>query len=160
MTSDGKSDWDAYIQSVRDQIDAVMNWLPTITPFADIEHKHEKYGWWVKVAPHNQEACRFTLGLHADGQYDLFAGALFHQEDWTWPEGYAAINVCAAIAAGRIIETEWRSKWWNLPARSISVIDASPDGDWEDEYRLLLPLPLAWCNRSTRFYTPFDDSFQ
>jgi hypothetical protein len=133
------------------------DWLGEVAPIAEVEHRLEDHGWWIKVAPHRHGACPFTIGLADNGDYDLFAGDLFSQEGWPWPDGVAAGDLCRAIAAGRVTEREWRSQWLNLPVRSIATIEIAPDQVWSDEYRLLLPLPRAWCDETERRYQPYRE---
>lgn len=55
----------------------------------------------------------------------------------TWPQ------FAPPRGDGKVTERFRRSKWLDLPVRTLVAVELAPGHHWSDEHRLLLPIPLA-----------------
>ena len=145
--------------SYRHIADAVRGWLPSQLLDANIEQSQEQHGWWCKVTPYRDGACPFTFGISDQGEYDLLLGKQFSQEQWPWPDGVDPVDLCEAIVQGKVTETSWRTKWFDLPVKCVTTVElAAAPKWWTDVWGILFFVPLALCRKREYRYRPYRDA--
>ncbi len=111
-----------------------------------MESSAEEHGWWIRAEPGAPGAIGFTLGISDEGEYDLFLENGFAHEGWPWPAGLDPVELCRAIAEGRVRAEV--SLWRGRELRRLVAIDCPPE-IWTDLNVSLFDLlvPAGWRSR-------------
>lgn len=126
---------------------------------ASLQERSSDHQWTLSVRPHDTAACPFSIRVSRTGTCAFEAGPITYDDIPLEPIEHV-LAICAAVAKGRIEQSEWRCRWSGvLREREARItLTSTPERTFKGGHingLLALILPRYLCKDTTSRFAAY-----